>query len=250
FGTDAKSVQVGLAVDAGLRAADLAAAGVGAEPEAVDIWAALLAGGDAFRTVAPGPRGEAVPGGLAIKLSPCCYALQRPIAATASLRGEVDPAKVEKVVVRAPVGTVQPLIHSRPQTGLQAKFSLEYAVVAALLDEHTGFASFTDEAVKRPEAQRLVELVEVDLGPGGDWLLAGSTEVEVGTSSTTHRVSLEHPPGSPGRPPTDEQLRRKLADCLSGLPVGPADLTWSDAAGLLRRTLATPAPTPAPRSET
>ena len=44
FGTDAKSLQVGFAVDAGIRAARLAAAGAQADPEAVDAWLGLVGG--------------------------------------------------------------------------------------------------------------------------------------------------------------------------------------------------------------
>ena len=73
FGTDAKSLQVGFAVDAGIRAARLTAAGAQADPEAVDAWLSLVGGDPA----AVDPSGPAVPNGLAIKLYPCCYALQR-----------------------------------------------------------------------------------------------------------------------------------------------------------------------------
>src|SRR5258708_19010285 len=45
FGTDAKSLQVGFAVDAGLRAARLAAAGATADPSALDDWLRLVGGG-------------------------------------------------------------------------------------------------------------------------------------------------------------------------------------------------------------
>src|SRR5436305_2075300 len=44
FGSDAKSLQVGFAVDAGLRAARLAAAGARADPAAVDAWLRLVGG--------------------------------------------------------------------------------------------------------------------------------------------------------------------------------------------------------------
>src|SRR3954447_14220176 len=76
FGTAAKSLQVGFAVDAGVRAAELAAAGASADPSALDQWLALV-GRDAAGVDLTGP---AVPGGLAIKLYPCCYALQRPMS--------------------------------------------------------------------------------------------------------------------------------------------------------------------------
>ena len=238
FGTDAKSLQVGLAADAGLRAAGLAAAGASADLTAVEAWLRLV-GGDPARPVDTTAR--AVPDGLAIKLHPCCYALQRPIAAVAALADGVDPARVSRVRVRTPAGTVQPLIHHRPRTGLQGKFSLEYAAATALLDGHPGFASFTDEAVMRPEAQRLVEAVEVELTDGGDWLLAGQVEVELTTPDGVLTGALEHPPGSPARPPTAEELDRKLVDCVRGTGLAPADLTWDAGTELLRGLLPRPA---------
>jgi 2-methylcitrate dehydratase PrpD len=164
FGTDAKALQVGLAVDAGLRAAELAAAGASADPSAVDQWLELLGGGGEVDLGGP-----AVPGGLAIKVYPCCYALQRPIAATRALA-----ARPERFRVTTPESSVQPLIHGRPRTGLEGKFSLEYGIAAALLDGAPGLGSFTDAAVARPEAQALIERIDVELTPGGDGLLAGA----------------------------------------------------------------------------
>jgi 2-methylcitrate dehydratase PrpD len=233
FGTDAKSLQVGMAAEAGVRAVELVAAGASADPSAVDAWLALI--GDS--SVEPETATDAVPDGLAIKIYPCCYALQRPIAATAPLADGLDLAAVRRVVVRSPRGTVTPLIHSRPRTGLEGKFSLEYAVATALLDEHQGFWAFTDEAVRRPEAQRIIELVEVELTDGGEWLLEGEVEIEIHAGSEVLTASLRYPPGSPQRPPTPEELGRKLADCLRGLAVGPADITWDSASGLLREHL-------------
>lgn len=235
FGTDAKSLQIGFAAHAGVRAARLAAAGATADLYAVDDWMALT-GGAAEKVDLSGP---AVPDGLAIKLYPCCYALQRPIGATAALRERVDPASVTRIVVRTPKATVKPLIHSRPRTGLEAKFSLEYSVAAALVDEHPGFATFSDRLVGRPEVARLLELVEVDLTEGGDQLLSGEVEVEVHTRDGVSRSTLAHPPGSPQNPPTDEDLRLKVADCLTGIPVSPGDITWDSGAALFRTHLNT-----------
>jgi 2-methylcitrate dehydratase PrpD len=237
FGTEAKSLQVGFAAEAGIRAADLVAAGATADPSVVDLSLDLVGGAQG----AVDAEDPAVPGGLAIKLYPACYALQRPTAAVAGLARDVDATAVRRVVIRTPAGTVAPLIHSRPRTGLEGKFSLEYAVATALLDDHQGFAAFSDEAVARPEAQRLVELVETELTPGGDWLLAGEVEVEVHTDTATVTTALTFPPGSPQLPPTEEQLARKVEDCLSGLDVGAADLTWDTGAELMRTHLTGPA---------
>jgi 2-methylcitrate dehydratase PrpD len=234
FGTDAKSLQVGFAVDAGIRAARLAAAGAQADPEAVDAWLGLVGGDPA----AVDPSGPAVPNGLAIKLYPCCYALQRPISTLAELAPKLDPAAIRRIVLRTPEATVVPLIHHQPESGLQGKFSLEYAAAAALLDGYPGFGSFTDAAVRRQAARRLVSLVEVKLDPGGGWLLDGELEAEIHTGDgTILRARQQYPPGSPARPPTAAQLQAKLADCVRGLDTDPATWTFKNAAGVLRRWL-------------
>jgi 2-methylcitrate dehydratase PrpD len=274
FGTDGKSLQVGFAVDAGIRAARLAAAGARADPSALDAWVILVGGDPGAARAGPGDQeppggrqssgsqavpgdqeppggrqssgsqavlsGPAVPGGLAVKLYPCCYALQRPISALAELARvrPLDPSLVSRIVLRTPEAAVKPLIHHRPVTGLQAKFSLEYAAAAALLDGYPGFASFTDDAVRRPDAIRLAGLVETKLEPGGSWLLDGELEAAVHTrTGEIERISQRFPPGSPARPPTPDQLRAKLADCVAALDTDPAAWSWDTAAEALREGL-------------
>ena len=235
FGTSGKSLQVGFAADAGVRAARLAAAGATADPGAVDVWLRLV-GGDPGRIDVTGP---AVPGGLAIKMFPCCYALQRPISALREqLPGPIAAEEVDEIVVRTPGCAVQPLIHHRPTTGLQGKFSMEYAVAAALLDPHPGFASFTDQAVNRPDAQRLVRRVAVEATPGGDWLLSGQVEITAALrDGTRHAVALELPPGSPGRPPSEQDMRAKVADCGRDVRELLSGVDWGRAAALLAEQL-------------
>jgi 2-methylcitrate dehydratase PrpD len=250
FGTDAKSLQVGFAVEAGIRAARLAAAGAQADPGAVDAWLALVGGDPA----AVDPSGPAVPNGLAIKLYPCCYALQRPISALSELAGSelagagLEPAGIRRIVLRTPQATVVPLIHHRPESGLQGEFSLEYAAAVAVLDAYPGFGSFTDSAVRREAARRLVSLVEVELDPGGGWLLDGELQAEIHTGDgTILRARQRFPPGSPARPASAAQLRSKLADCVTGLATDPTSWNWENAAGVLRRFL--PGTNPRTRAE-
>lgn len=234
FGTDAKSLQIGFAAEAGVRAARLAAAGATADPGAVDSWLELV-GGDPSAVKVGGP---AVPDGLAVKMFPCCYALQRPISAVSALGGDrVDPAQVCRVVVRTPKATVTPLLHHRPDTGLQAKFSVEYALATTLLDGYPGFWSFTDAAVARPEARQLMELVEVQLWDGGDWLLAGELGVEVHLAGEVLFAREQYAPGSPQRPATPDELARKVRECLAGTNIDPGNIDWSSASQVLRQWL-------------
>jgi 2-methylcitrate dehydratase PrpD len=232
FGTAAKSLQVGFAVDAGTRAARLAAAGASADPRALDEWLALV-GGDAERLDLAGP---AVPGGLAIKLFPCCYAMQRPISALRQLSlADLDSQRVARILVRTPRSTLQPLIHRSPATGLEGKFSLEYAVAATLLDHRPGLESFDDDAVARPAARALAERVEIVGTPGGDGLLAGDVTIElVLDDDTALRTELDLPPGAPARPPSAQDLQGKVADCAGELADEVMALTWAGAADFLR----------------
>jgi 2-methylcitrate dehydratase PrpD len=238
FGTDAKSLQVGFAANAGVRAARLAAAGATADPSAVDVWLELV-GGDPSAIDTGGP---AIPGGLALKAFPCCYALQRPINALSGLarQNHLNPDDITRIVLKTPKGTVTPLIHHRPTTGLQAKFSIEYAAATAMLDEYQGFSSFTDESAQRPEVRRLVDLVDVQLGNGGDWLLAGEFEAEVYVGEKVLHTQEQFPPGSPQRPLTKDQLMRKVQDCLTGTSLDPETIDWSTANKILRHYLLIP----------
>ena len=128
-----------------------------------------------------------------------------------------------------------------PTTGLEGKFSLQYAVAATLLDGRPGIESFTDEAVARPAAQALLARVEVDAAPGGDWLLAGDVAIELtlADGSTLH-AQLDLPPGAPDRPPSPAELAEKVADCTGELADEVLAVGWLDAGALLRERLPGP----------
>lgn len=211
FGSAGTSLEIGFAAHAGVRAARLAAAGASADPYAVDEWIALL-GDSAEQVVLSGP---AIPDGLAAKLYPCCYALQRPIGAAAALRAEgVDVSSIRRIVVRTPKVTVKPLIHSRPadRPGGQVQPGVRRRDRAARA--RRGRA----ERRRRPAAHR-----------AGRGRAAHRRRVR--------RSILAYPPGSPQSPATGADLRLKVADCLTGIPVQPDDMTWASAADLLRTHL-------------
>lgn len=251
FGTMGKSLQVGFAAAAGVRAAQLAGAGATADPAAVDQWLELLRGAPLDPTVVDDEINEpmAVPGGLAVKVYPCCYALQRPICAVQSLK-PLDPSTVARIVVRTPTASILPLIHHRPESGLAGKFSLEYGIAAALLDPRTGFASFTDEAVRRPAAQELLRSVAIhiaDPGAGSPTvtssadtdLLVGQFEADIHlTDGNCRQVSLADPLGSPSRPLTTTELHAKVADCCGHDADALLRTNWDSGLDLLHEAAA------------
>jgi 2-methylcitrate dehydratase PrpD len=229
FGTAAKALQVGFAADAGTRAAKLAQAGATADHRAVDDWIALV-GGTPLTTA--DPTTPAVPGGLAIKLFPCCYALQRPISAVRQISERPPAHEIDRITITTPASSTTPLIHASPTTGLEGKFSLEYGIAAALLDGHPNIDSFTDAAVGRPEAGRLMNLIDTHTTDAGErGLLAAEIKIEIATTDgRSAATSLATPPGAPDRPPTDTELSEKIGADLNAL-------TWESAAEALRRRL-------------
>ncbi len=188
---------------------------VGGDPEALDL------------------EGPAVPGGLAVKLYPCCYALQRPISAVVALP-QVPASEVEALAVHTPASSLQPLIHHAPRTGLEGKFSLEYGIAAGLLDRRPGLESFDDAAVGRPEARRLIERIEVVPSPGGEGLLSGEVAIEVSLrGGEALEASLALPPGAPDRPASEDELAVKLAACAPDGVEELQRLDWDSARGFL-----------------
>jgi len=230
FGTDSKSLQVGFAAEAGVRAAQLAAKGSTADPRALDAWMQLMGANPADIDLS----GPAIPGGLAIKMYPCCYALQRPISAISELSKDgIDTQKIEKIIIHTPSSSVAPLIHHDPKTSLEGKFSMEYAVATALLDSHQIFFNFSDSGVQRPQARHLMELVQIELSKGGDWLLEGEFEVEIYVGGDVIRTRSQFPPGSPQRPATYQELSTKARECLAGTSKSPEDINWETARDVL-----------------
>jgi 2-methylcitrate dehydratase PrpD len=231
FGTLAKPLQVGFAAEAGARAARLAAQGAVANPAALDQWLELM-GVDGADVPLDGP---SVPGGLATKLFPCCYAMQRPIAAILDMDlPALAPSDVRSITVRTPQASLHPLVHPAPTTGLESKFSLPYSLAAALLDRAPGFGSFTDEAVRRPEARELMSRVVVETTPGGSGLLDGELEVTVDLDDRPPVVrTVTMPPGSPARPVSAEDLRGKVERCCPDVADDVLGLSWPAAAELL-----------------
>ena len=144
FGTAAKSLQVGFAADAGIRAANLAAAGATADPTALDQWMTLVNAERPMETTRRRRSGRARDQALPVLL--------RPPAPDRSAEGSVGACRATSNTIRVttPRSSLQPLIHSRPTTGLEGKFSLEYAIAAFLTDRRADFHTFTDEAVQRP----------------------------------------------------------------------------------------------------
>lgn len=222
FGTMAKCIQPAGAAAAAIRSARLAAMGFTAAPDALEGrsgYVALYGNGEdvapQMETLGSDPI-ELLRTGIDVKRYPCCYAAHRAIQGMLDLRADraIDPLRVERVRVTVQPRGLAPLIHSRPRSGLEGKFSMEYSMAAALLDGAVRLSSFADEAVLRPEAQALLRKVETVEDQGQFFPRRALVEVEL-RSGESRSIQVEGLRGSAQLPLTDAELEEKLRDCVA-----------------------------------
>jgi 2-methylcitrate dehydratase PrpD len=226
FGTMTKPLHPGLAARDGVFAATLAGAGFTADTAQLESplgYFAMYADSselDRVQAALDGPWALSTYG-LNVKKYPCCYCTHRTADAALALaaKDRIDPAQVRSIRLTLEPGGFDPLIHHRPTTGLEGKFSAEYVIAAALLDGRVGLASFTDDAVQRPEAQELLRKVEVaeeerpPVGPA-EWTQAYAV-LEVDTGTDTHTLRVDVPRGHCRLPMDRADLEAKFRDCVA-----------------------------------
>jgi 2-methylcitrate dehydratase PrpD len=252
FGTDAKSFQAGHANRAALQAVLLAREGFGASSAALEGprgYGALYGAGEdlarALEGIGEAPR-LLVRAGLEVKKYPMCYATHRALDGLLDLKAEAGVAlgEVAAVEVEGSHRAFAPLLHDRPRTGLEAKFSLPYAVAAALADGRVTLASFEDAAVRRPEIQAFLPLVTKREADGPLNPRYAEITVRLRDGRTLHR-RVEALRGGAALPLSEAELVAKLADCLAHAGIaadaarvaaailGPADLPLAEVLALL-----------------
>jgi 2-methylcitrate dehydratase PrpD len=124
--------------------------------------------------------------------------------------------------IRVHTGATQKLMlrNSNPRTGLEAKFSMEFAMAAALVAKRVGLSELTDEFVTRPDVSSVFEKVRcttTDEAMPGDPAFAPSDQISVVLASGK---VLEHAPvvyakGSWQKPLTRAELETKFLDCAT-----------------------------------
>ncbi|MXZ71494.1 MAG: MmgE/PrpD family protein [Acidobacteria bacterium] len=167
FGTMVKPLQAGLAARNGVLAALFAREGLTASDRAIDgPQGFLVAMQSAGRDLAGGldrlgREWEIVDGGITVKLYPSCAATHPTIDTLLDLRREtgIGPADVEAVEIDVDPVVPTVLIHDRPTTGLEGKFSLHYCAAAALAFGRVDIDTFETAAMQSPDVVRLVPRV-------------------------------------------------------------------------------------------
>jgi 2-methylcitrate dehydratase PrpD len=228
FGTMTKPYHAGRAAHAGVIAARLAGAGFSASADALEHPLGLLAAvspkGEADRAspAGVGHDWQILKQGLGVKKYPLCYCTHRAIDGMLDLLAEqkLDAEDVARIGVSTSRRNATILRNPRPQTGLEAKFSMQFAMASAVVARSVGLAELTDAFVRRPDVQALLARVEVEPDDRQDALRPGTApydlvvvETKDGRRLESRRVSDER--GSPSLPLSMGELWAKFESCFA-----------------------------------
>lgn len=198
FGTMTKPLHAGLCSRSGVTASRLAADGFTADAAAISgergFWD--LYGPEERERFSIGDRWALQEEGIHVKAYPCCYFTHTSIAAAQALVDEgIDPDAIERVTVTASRGAADALHHADPDTGLEGKFSMEYAVASAIVRNSVGLSTFRDDAIDDPSVQRVRELVEFSVDEDLTYD-SHAASVRIATADSTYERTQENPPGT------------------------------------------------------
>lgn len=229
FGSMAKPYQGGSAARAGLVAVRMAEAGLDSGPDAVDgvngFLRALSPSGQ-IDVESPAARIGEDWGILAEKLNikryPTVGASQRCIDCAVQIHDDFapDPQQISSIRPHISERHSNVMPYRAPQTALEAKFSLEFAVVAGLVEGAVTFYQMTDAFVQRSDIQQLMTRVERLIGPDDDPVFpagkrADIVEVTINDGTVLTSNEVERWRGHGANPMSREDLRGKFMDCAT-----------------------------------
>src|SRR5215469_9325358 len=225
FGTMMKPFQAGHATESGVVAADLAAIGWSGADQILEAQRGFFhAYGGTYHPAAITERlgnpWTLEDPGVSIKPFPS-GSLTHP-GMTELLRlirtNSIRAADVEQVEVGTNHNMLNTLIHHRPTTGLQAKFSMEFCMAILLLDGKADQTKFTDVVANRPDVQEMIGRVRFYTDPEAE--KAGYDKM-----STILRISLkdgriisgraDFGKGSPTNPMSYDEVADKFMGCAA-----------------------------------
>nr|WP_255435513.1 MmgE/PrpD family protein [Paracoccus sp. S1E-3] len=246
FGSMTKPFHAGRSASAGILAARLAKSGMTGSPDAIEhsqgFLRALSPAGelDLDRSADQlGERWRIAELGLSIKKYPVCYCAHRAVDGLLDLlqRNPVRPDMVQEIEVSIGKTHATILRNAAPQTGLEAKFSIQSALASVIVAGKLGLDQLQDDFVRRPDVQALMAQVKVIPLPDDDPGWPGAARADRVRLQLTDGSVLETPDifrarGHVENPLTEEQIFAKFSDCLAfgrstADPVRLFDLLWN-----------------------
>jgi 2-methylcitrate dehydratase PrpD len=247
FGTMTKPFHAGRAAANGIEAVQLAVAGMTAAADAFEhhggFLVALSPKGrvDRERPVKLGQQLALLEHGLSIKKYPMCYATHRVIDGVLDLVQKHDVKPFDVARVEASVGMAQAgmLRNHAPVTGLEAKFSLEFAVASSIVARKVGLEELTDGFVNRPEVREAMSKLTTQpvdtrcpIEPG--FAFTDRVVVSLQDGRKLDSGDIRFARGNAKLPLRLEDLRTKFMDCARGVTHLDAEALFDRLANLER----------------
>lgn len=221
-GATARNTYTGYAAGSGVRASALLSAGFTGSAGAMDVAFGSVAGEvvDPAALTAPLDHDALGISRNYVKVHSACALTHTAIDAVLAV-GRVDPERVREVRVETVEANLKIARQARPND-LSARFSLPYAVAAALTAGEAGVAALA----YRPEVAALAERVQVseDADLTARWPDAAPSRVTVVTDDGELTATVDNPTGHVDNPVDEQGLRAKF-DLLVDDPQR-ADAWW------------------------
>src|SRR5437588_2958149 len=103
----------------------------------------------------------------------------------------LKPAEIGNITVSISETHSLILRNHTPQTGLEGKFSMEFAMAAAVISRCASLGEYTDEFVRRPEVQQLMQKVRLVTNENYDPVQIGASLYDQVTVELTNGGRLE-----------------------------------------------------------
>jgi 2-methylcitrate dehydratase PrpD len=225
FGTMMKPFHAGRAAESGVLAAEFSRLGFSATPNVLEAPRGFFraAGGGYDEAAIRGKLGKPwtfMDPGISIKPHPSGSLTHPGMTLLLALIREHDiqPGQVAQVKVGTNQNMPNALIHHRPRTELQAKFSMEYCMAILLLERKAGLPEFTDEVVNRPDVQAMIQKIEFGVHPKAE--AAGydkmTTVIEIAlTDGRQITGRADFGKGSPANPMSYDEVADKFRECAA-----------------------------------
>lgn len=224
FGTMTKPLHVGQAAKNGVLSAFLAARGWTADREGLEGhfgFGNLFAGRGQYdlkdMVENLGKPFDVAQPGIQLKKYPCCGSIHPTLDAILKLKQEKPflAEEVQSVQAKVHPERIHVLVHPRPKTGLEGKFSLEYCLASAIVRGRVSLADFQDARVGEETIQAFLPKIEVIRDSARE-----TFSVDLQVNLRDGRVLETQGVRSPGIL-TFEDLTAKYRDCLGGILAAP-----------------------------
>lgn len=233
FGTDTKPIHAGNAAANAIQSVMLVGAGMSANPSIMDSATGLsnlLSGKECPAGVMMRSADELdLVNQYAVKPYPSCGLTHRCIEALLTLMNahRFAASDVATITCHVPPVFRKLMPYPRPETNLQAKFSLEYCIAVTLLEGEVTLRQFDQAHLRSETIKAVLPKVEWKLleGVEGKNIVAIPQAVTVKLADGTeyfHEVAWAK--GTASNPMTWDEISRKFASCASGV-IPEADAT-------------------------